>query len=52
MIALKAVSDERCVGTSDGPAINVGFTTTSWVSPPSVPMKSQAARSAIAYERG
>jgi hypothetical protein len=49
---LKAVSDDRSTGTNDGPAMNVGFITTSWVSPPSVSMKSQAARSAIALERG
>ena len=51
-IALISCSVERASAVSVGPKMPVGLTDTSSVLPPSRSMKSQAARSAIALERG
>ena len=51
-IILTIWTEERSSETRVGPRMNVGLTTVSSVPPPSLPMKSQAARSATALERG
>jgi len=51
-IALISCSVERTSATREGPKMPVGLTDTSSVPAPSRSMKSQAARSAIALERG
>jgi hypothetical protein len=51
-IAFIRYIEEPVSAVNGGPSMNVGLTTTSSVPPPSLFMKSQAARSAIVLERG
>ena len=51
-IALIRYIEDPVSAVSGGPSMNVGLTTISSVPPPSLRMKSQAARSAIVFERG